>query len=397
MSAISSLGTYLSYGLAAARTRARSVNAKPWSRVWYVVEPRDWSIMWDGRYLSSHLRDAGIRMNTTTIPRGVSAEVVHYGSRSLFLLGRRLRCDDSNRVAFTWFHGSEQDPSPDNQRMIETVAKASERADLVVTSSTTAARRLAGWGVDRARIRVVPLGVDSRAFVPAGDAERFAMRERLGIPHEALCVGSFHKDGEGWGAGDRPKYEKAPEVLVEAISRLAQAVTPRPVHVLLTGPGRGFVKSGLDRAGVPYTHTVVPDFRILPPMYRALDLYLVPSRDEGGPKGLLEAAASGIPVVSTRVGMAADLVQHGQNGALADIDDAEGLASAMRWLSEDRTAYERIALNGRLLAERHDWSHIAGRYAREVYQPLLEAGRTGAPVADAVASVLGDGRSSSAA
>ena len=380
MSTISSLGTYLNYGMAAARTRARSVNAKPWSRIWYVVEPRNWSIMWDGRYLSSHLRNTGIAMNTTTIPSGVSSQVVHYGSRSLFLLGRRLRCDDTNRIVFTWFHGSEQDPSLENHRMIATVSEASGRADLVVTSSTTAADRLTGWGVDGSKIRVVPLGVDNQAFTPSSVEVRYAVRERLGIPQDALCIGSFHKDGEGWGEGDRPKYEKAPEVLVEAISKLAQSIAPRPVHVLLTGPARGFVKTRLDRAGVRYTHTFVPDFRLLPQMYGALDLYLIPSRDEGGPKGLLEAAASGVPVVSTRVGMAADIVEHGQNGALAEIDDADGLASAMRWLSEDSTAYERIALNGRLVAERHDWSNIAARYANEMYLPLLQAGRSGARV-----------------
>jgi glycosyltransferase involved in cell wall biosynthesis len=394
MKPVSSLSTYLSYGLAAARTRARSFNAKPWSRVWYVVEPRDWSINWDGRYLARHLNAAGIDMRTTTIPSGVNSQVVHYGSRSLFLLGRKLRCDDSNRVVFTWFHGSENDPSPANQQMIESLPEASSRADLIVTSSNTAAERLIGWGVDRAAIRLVPLGVDSGAFVPADESTRFEMRERLGIPQDAVCVGSFHKDGDGWDDGERPKYEKAPEVLIESVAELAKAIAPRPVHVLLTGPARGFVKAGLDRAGIPYTHTILPNFQLLPPMYRALDIYLIPSRDEGGPKGLLEAAASGVPVVSTRVGMSADVVEHGRNGVLADIDDVNGLASAMRWLSEDRTAYERIAINGRLLAERHDWSHIAERYANEVYRPLLEAGRSGAPRSTVVA---GNGSSRHAA
>lgn len=377
---------YLRYGIAAGRTRVKSANAKPWSRAWYVVEPRDWSVMWDGRYLSSHVRNYGIRMDTTIIPAGVKSQVVHYGSRSLFLLGRKLRCDDSNRVAFTWFHGSEQDSSPVNRRMIDALPVSSSRADLIVTSSTAAANRLTGWGVDVSKIRVIPLGVDTRAFMPANSDDRFAMRERLGIPHDALCIGSFHKDGEGWGDGDLPKYEKAPDVLLEAVSTLARELAPRRVHVLLTGPARGYVKAGLDRAGVKYTHIVVPDFRLIPPLYRALDIYLVPSRDEGGPKGLLEAAASGIPVVSTKVGMAADIIEHGRNGALVDVEDTAGLASAMRWLSGDRPAYERIALNGRLLAERYDWSRIAAMYATRIYSPLLAAGGSGTAVTSDIAS-----------
>ncbi len=377
MNVADSARTYLNYALASVDTRARSIAAKQWSRVWYVVEQRNWSIKWDGNYLSSHLRSVGIDMRTTTIPSGVSSQIVHYGSRSLFLLGRRLRCDDSNRIVFTWFHGSEQNLTPENQRMIEMVPRASQNADAVVTSSSIARKRLAGWGVDEAKIKVIPLGVDTQAFVPVVESARTRMRESVGVPPDALCIGSFHKDGEGWTDGDRPKYEKAPEVLVEAVVGLARAVTPRPVHVLLTGPARGYVKTQLDRANIRYTHAVVPDFRLLPPMYRAIDLYLIPSRDEGGPKGLLEAMACGVPVVSTRVGMAADIVEHGVNGALAEVDDAHGLAAAMRWLAEDRLAYERLALNGRRLAERHDWAHIASRYASELYRPLCEAGRSG--------------------
>jgi glycosyltransferase involved in cell wall biosynthesis len=394
MNLVSYFGRYARYGVAAARTKASSLNSKPWSRAWYVVEPRDWSIRWDGRFLSDHVKNSGVRMETTLIPSGARSQVVHYGSRSLFLLGQKLRCDPSNRVVFTWFHGSEQDLSAANQRMFELLPRESERADLVVTSSRIAAGRLSANGVDGDKIRVIPLGVDCDSFTPANAEARFAMRERLGIPHDALCIGSFHKDGEGWGEGDRPKYEKAPEILVDAVSELARQLAPGLVHVLLTGPARGFVKMGLDRAGVRYTHTNVPDFRLLPPVYHALDTYLIPSRDEGGPKGLLEAAASGVPVVSTRVGMSADLIDHGRNGALAEVDDVAGLVAAMRWLREDRTARERISTNGRLLAERHRWSVIGSRYAQEIYLPLLEAGRSGRPVA---ANTGGDRRQNLAA
>lgn len=382
MTALSFVRTYSGYGLAAARTRAASFRARPWSRIWYVVEPRDWSVNRDGKHLSAHVSAHGVDMRTTTVPAGVKSQVVHYGSRSPFLLSRKLRCDESNRVVFTWFHGSEQDSSPANRRMIELLPEASERAEIVVTSSFTARDRLLRWGVPDEKVRVIPLGVDTRAFRAARDGERERLRERLGIPLDALCVGSFHKDGEGWCEGDRPKYEKAPEVLVETLAQLARAVQPKQVHVLLTGPARGYVKSGLDRAGVPYTHTVIPDFRLMPPLYRALDLYLVPSRDEGGPKGLLEAMASGVPVVSTKVGMAVDIVEHGLNGVLAGVEDVAGLVSGLRWLSEDRAAHQRVAINGRNVAERHDWSLIARRYADELYLPLLGGGgdrRSGQP------------------
>ena len=84
--------------------------------------------------------------------------------------------------------------------------------------------------------------------------------------------------------------------------------------------------------------------------------------------------------------MADDIVTHGVNGALAAQDDVEGLVRGMRWLTEDQTAYERLALNGRRLAERHDWAYVAERYANELYAPLLAAGRTGSEFSDPIST-----------
>jgi glycosyltransferase involved in cell wall biosynthesis len=75
-------------------------------------------------------------------------------------------------------------------------------------------------------------------------------------------------------------------------------------------------------------------------LYAALDAYAVPSRQEGGPKGVLEAMASGVPVVSTRVGQAAELIEDGVNGRLVDVGDAAALASALVEVAGDRALVE---------------------------------------------------------
>ena len=67
------------------------------------------------------------------------------------------------------------------------------------------------------------------------------------------------------------------------------------------------------------------DYKDVVRYYSVLDVYLITSRTEGGPKLVLEAFACGIPVVSTRVGMCADLIDDSVNGFLCDIEDVDNL------------------------------------------------------------------------
>ena len=80
--------------------------------------------------------------------------------------------------------------------------------------------------------------------------------------------------------------------------------------------------------------------------YHALDVYLVPSRQEGGPKAVLESMATGVPLVTTRVGQAQELVEDGRNGLLVGVDDSEALAASAVRVHAD-AALARVAPRGR--------------------------------------------------
>ena len=112
-------------------------------------------------------------------------------------------------------------------------------------------------------------------------------------------------------------------MLLEVVERLRDLVPE--VFVLVAGPSRGYVRTGLERLGIPYRHVHLPDVDDLPQAYDAVDVCLVTSRDEGGPRAVLEAMATGVPLVTTRVGQASDLVRHGENGWMVDVDDVDGL------------------------------------------------------------------------
>ena len=150
-------------------------------------------------------------------------------------------------------------------------------------------------------------------------------RAELGIPQSAFVVGSFQKDGVGWGDGMEPKLIKGPDIFVETMKRLKKDIPE--LFVLLSGPARGFVKKGLDEAGIPYWHGYLKAYPDIATLFQALDLYVVASRQEGGPKAILESMSSGVPLVTTRVGQAMDLVKHGENAFMVGVVDVDALAS----------------------------------------------------------------------
>jgi glycosyltransferase involved in cell wall biosynthesis len=227
--------------------------------------------------------------------------------------------------------------------------------------------------VPREKLVRIPIPVDLDIFRPIGEAERYAARAHYGVPKGHLVIGSFQKDGVGWGKGEEPKLIKGPDVFLEVVARVA---CERPVFVLLTGPARGYVKRGLERLGVPYAHDFIEDYETLPRCYAALDVYLNSSAEEGGPKGIIESMASGIPVVSTRVGMAPDLIVSGQTGFLAEPGDPAALARAVLSIASD------VDLRARMIPKAHEAVRICGTQAvgrahwEKIVQPLLaELGR----------------------
>jgi glycosyltransferase involved in cell wall biosynthesis len=97
--------------------------------------------------------------------------------------------------------------------------------------------------------------------------------------------------------------------------------------------------------------------------YAAIDVCLVASRDEGGPRAVLEAMATGVPLVSTRVGQAADLVRDGENGWLVEVEDVEALVERAGWVaSAPAGELERMRAAGRGTAEASSYVALRPRW-----------------------------------
>ncbi len=360
------------YPLAAAPMRALdalALSPRPRTPVAYVVERANWSTKWDGTYICNAVgRIAPGVAEVVDRPQFLARRIVHFGSQFQWVTwaGALAR---SNLYAVTYFHGKPEDDG-EMTRHIDAFLALAPRAARIVTAASLVETRLLAWGIPREKLVRIPIGVDLDLFHIVTAEKRRAARARYGVGEDRLVVGCFQKDGNGWGEGNEPKLLKGPDVFLDVIAQVAKE---RPVFVLLTGPARGFVKRGLEKIGVPFAHDFVDDYLKLPARFAALDVYLNPSREEGGPKGIIEAMASGVPVVTTRVGMAPDLIRNAENGFIAEPEDVSALARAILEIAAQPQSTQRLTDAARAAVSVCGWASVGRRHYEEVWCPMMAA------------------------
>jgi len=190
-------------------------------------------------------------------------------------------------------------------------------------------------GLNRAPIAVIPNGVDTARFerLPS----RAAARQAWGLPADAFVVGYI----------GRFSPEKDPAAFAR-VARLVAAQEPGARFLMAgDGPERASVEQAVREAGLAdrfvFAGWVADSARVL----AALDALALTSVTESAPNVVLEAMASGTPVVSTAVGGALEMVDHGAAGLLARPGDAEALAAAVLRLRRDPALADELRRAGR--------------------------------------------------
>ena len=316
-------------------------------RLYVVGDDLGWSIDDDRARLVATARRLGIHVGSNAFLRVKRSQSVFQHNHFSALQPRWL--ESSHRLGLSYFHGRPGTPGyPEFDRAYELLRANATRIDRVQVTHEDMRELVVDAGVPTERVFKIPIGIDLEHFPLA--PERRA---------SAFVVGSFVKDGVGMGAGLEPKLLKGPDAFVDVVARLRERIAD--LSVLLTGPARGYVCAELERLGIPYRHVVLGTREELGRAYHNVDVCLVTSRQEGGPKTALEAMASGVPLVSTRVGQAAELIRDGENGLLADVDDVDALADAVGRVHDDSELRGRMRAAGRATAE---------AYAEERLDPL---------------------------
>jgi len=330
--------------------RSQSRNWEPFSRLILAGDTAGWVLDWEIRELR--------RISTLLGIRTVSNFWKHSATpQATFLASQFFLADDSwlntpHRIGFSYFHGLPGTGEKNFDATYTGLMRNHQRLSRIQVSHTEMQAAVLQTGIDPVKVRLIPIGVHLSFFHYRDEVLRRQQRARLGIPEGAFVVGSFQKDGQGWDEGLKPKLIKGPDIFIQTLESLKTSIPE--LFVILTGPARGYVKAGLERLNIPYRHTFLKDYPDVGRLFQALDLYLVTSRQEGGPKAVLESMASGVPLVTTRVGQAMDLVKHGQNGWMVSVEDVQGLSEWANYVHQHQgAALAQILQNGRATAEAH--------------------------------------------
>lgn len=261
-----------------------------------------------GALPSRGMVDPGLVFRLASILRAYRPDVVHthdYKTDAVAWLGSRLVFPRPRLVAT--MHGVVRTSAA--LRTYEKLdARVLRRFDAVVAVSDGTADIARSYGIRGERIHLVSNGVDTEAFRPGNRAEA---RRALGLPVDGALVGVV----------GRLSAEKGQDVLLDAFASVGAGVR-------LAVVGDGPETDALQQAAGPNVR-FLGRREDMARVYAALDLLALPSRTEGLPLTLLEAAACGVPAVATRVGDVAKVVVPGETGYLVPPGDPEALAAAL--------------------------------------------------------------------
>jgi glycosyltransferase involved in cell wall biosynthesis len=223
------------------------------------------------------------------------------------------------------------------------------RRSLAVVANSQGLRQLALRTAPQQAIEVIENGIDTQRFHPG---ERAAGHLRI------LCVARLIR-------------RKGIDHLLQALAQL-----PRKTCTL-TVVGTGDIAEELDQQAAALAITEDVTFRghvdhaDLAEVYRAHDVFVLPSLNEGMSNTVLEALASGLPVILTETGGTAELLREGVNGYLIRKSDPADIAARLQHYLDDSALLSTHGAASRTIAEQKDWRHVADAY-RALYARVGE-------------------------
>jgi hypothetical protein len=132
------------------------------------------------------------------------------------------------------------------------------------------------------------------------------LRKKWNLENDKYIIGSFQRDTKGKSKCTLPKISKGPDIFVRIVRNMQK--NRDNIIVLLTGRRRNYIMNKLDCARIKYIYHEMVSVSELNELYNCLDLYIVSSRVEGGPRSIMECGLAKTPIISTDVGIAKSIL-----------------------------------------------------------------------------------------
>lgn len=207
-------------------------------------------------------------------------------------------------------------------------------------------------------------GLEAQVVPNIVDLSQFSFRLRRPLRPHLVCTRGFH-----------PYY--CIDVVVRAFAEVQKSYPEARLDLVGGGPVEAEIRSlvrEMKLAGVNFTG--VADRKEIGRFYDQADIFINASRLDNMPVSVLEAFASGTPVVSTEPESMRYLVEHGRTGLLSPVGDAQALAQNVIRLLQDSELAERLACNAKQESQRYSWPIVREQWL-EVYRSMISRATIG--------------------
>lgn len=258
--------------------------------------------------------------------------------------------------------------------------KIYSQAEAVIATSRVLEDLCLSASLPKEKVVRIPNGVDADAFRPAEEKERQRLRRTFLAPKNKiilLTVGTVN-------------YTKGLDLLIRALYKL-DAEAKDIIRLWVVGPttnrdSYGSVQTGFEEY-VPKVKSMISEFGLenvvqfkgrqsnVNEYMRAADIYIHPSRKEGQPNAIIEAMASGVPVVANLLpGITDEILQNGRFGFLVDGEESREFAAVLQMLINNESLRRRISRQSRdHILKYYSLKQIAQRYL-SLYSSVIHKG-----------------------
>lgn len=228
------------------------------------------------------------------------------------------------------------------------------KESFAVVANSKGLKELALLTNPKQEIGVIYNGIEIADFIPKPEAR----------PKEKIIITT---------GASRITARKGINYLLEAVKKLS----PKYPNLYLKAMGDGNEKENLEKMAKELGLERNVEFigRIprenTSPYYQEAGIFVLPSLNEGMSNAMLEALASGLPLIATDTGGTKELVEEGKNGFIVKMKDSQDLAEKIEILMKDSDLRKRMGEASRKKAESMSWKNVAEKYF-EIYQRILK-------------------------